>query len=137
MKKILVFDSLNEYIQIDKILPVRKKYLELKRKIKELYPNVFLSLEFYRNLYPKDYLYLHKIGVPEEYKNQGVGSKVMQILCDFCDQYNLIFKLSPTDAFGSEIDRLTNFYKRFGFNIEENSDEMIRYPKNYNYGNNS
>jgi ribosomal protein S18 acetylase RimI-like enzyme len=127
MKKLLVSESLNEYI--DKKPSTYRNYLELKKNIKKLFPKAFLSLDFYRNLEPANYLYLHKIEIPKEYKNQGIGSKVMQILCNFCDNNNLIFKLSPTDNFGSEINRLINFYKKFDFNIEENSDEMIRYPK--------
>jgi GNAT superfamily N-acetyltransferase len=125
----LVSESLLELFNLEKV-STYKKFIELKRSIRDMYPNVNLVIDFYRNLNPSNYLYLHKIGVPEEYKNQGVGTKVMQILCEFADRYELIFKLSPTDFFGSDLERLTNFYRKFGFEMEENSDEMIREPKN-------
>src|ERR1035437_7701908 len=108
----LVTENLNEFIETKS---VSKKFSELKHLIKNLYPKVNLYLEFYRNLYPKNYLYLHKISVPKEYKNSGVGTKIMNMLCGFCDDYSIICKLAPTDAFGSNFERLVNFYVRFGF----------------------
>ena len=103
-----------------------KNYLSLKKYFKEIYPDIIVSIKMYNS--PIKHLYLHKISVPDEYKNKGIGTKIMQTICDFCDKEKLVCMLEPTSVFGSNLERLIHFYNRFGFifsNKSEN-DEMIR-----------
>jgi len=73
-------------------------------------------------------LVLSKIQVPKEMRKQGVGSEVMQQLSEFADQQGKTIALSPSTDFGaSSVNRLKDFYKRFGFieNKGRNKDFSI------------
>lgn len=59
---------------------------------------------------------LSRIVVPKELRSQGIGSKAMQELSDLADKEKATLRLSPsTDFGGSSVQRLRDFYKRFGF----------------------
>ncbi|MCI3879568.1 hypothetical protein [Acinetobacter higginsii] len=70
---------------------------------------------------------LHKILVPESQRNQGVGTKAMQDIIQYADATNRTIALTPSSDFGSNKNRLTNFYKRQGFveNKGRNKDYEI------------
>jgi GNAT superfamily N-acetyltransferase len=80
---------------------------------------------------------LHQIKVPKSDRGQGLGSEFMQELTDYADSKNAAIVLSPSIDFGaSSVNRLKDFYKRFGFveNKGRNKDyriseTMIRRPK--------
>lgn len=72
-------------------------------------------------------IFIHKISVNSNVRQKGIGSAVMQLIIQWCDDNQFICTLSPTDNFGCEINRLINFYTRFGFTFV--NDEMIRNPK--------
>lgn len=83
---------------------------------------------------------LANIVISKNYRNQGLGSNIMNRLCQFADQHNKRITLTPDDhtsPYGttSRI-RLINFYKRFGFVINHGkyrdyklTDLMYRDPK--------
>ena len=96
------------------------KLSDLKKEIKKLYPDTIFSVIKYNN-----YLYLNKILVRD--KNKGIGKAILTRLCAFCDINNINLKLYPTNNFGSNFDRLIEFYYNFGFTFEC-SVEMIRKP---------
>jgi hypothetical protein len=82
---------------------------------------------------------LSKIEVSSDERNSGQGTKAMQDIVDRMDREGAIIALTPDDAFGGNKNRLTKFYKRFGFvpNKGRNKDfrfreTMIRYPKKMN-----
>ena len=81
-------------------------------------------------------LHISRIVVPKELRGQGYGSSAMQDLTKFADQNNLIITLSPATDFGaSSVNRLKQFYKKFGFVVNKGkykdytiSDTMYRNP---------
>jgi GNAT superfamily N-acetyltransferase len=58
---------------------------------------------------------LHKIVVPEGERSGGKGSDAMQRLVEYADRTGQHVALSPSADFGGDKNRLTEFYKRFGF----------------------
>ena len=64
----------------------------------------------------KQQISLSRLVVPQEMRSQGVGTKAMQDLVNFADEQNALMQLSPSTDFGAtSINRLKDFYKRFGF----------------------
>lgn len=82
---------------------------------------------------------LSYIIIKKEARKSGVGSKIIQELCDFADKHNvtIILKLAHKEKGGTTSQaRLMKFYKRFGFveNKGRNKnwdfmDTMYRLPK--------
>ena len=97
----------------------------LKTFIKINYP--FASLVMQKC---NGYLYLHKISVNTDKQGFGIAKSVLQTLCTFADWKEITIKLQPTNNFGSNLDRLIEFYYSFGFTWDSEQDEMIRIPKN-------
>lgn len=62
-----------------------------------------------------DGIVLHKIVVPKENRNSGVGTQAMHDLCVFADSKKLNIFLTPSSDFGGNKSKLGQFYKRFGF----------------------
>jgi GNAT superfamily N-acetyltransferase len=68
-------------------------------------------------------------------RNRGHARRVMAELCSWADCARVTLELTPSNHWGSNVDRLTAFYVSLGF--EENPEEptlfriqesMIRYP---------
>lgn len=96
------------------------------------------------NFYPepdRGIAFLGRIQVDEDKQGQGLATSVMEDVAEFADKHSLQVQLSPTDSFGSNEARLTEFYKRFGF-VEnkgknksmEISNTMYRLPEATNDG---
>ena len=90
------------------------------------------ALDIYENA---NSLILSKIVVKEECRGQGVGSKVMSELIEYADKNNQIIALTPSKDFGSSVNKLIQFYKKFGFKMNKGAnknfefrDTMLRYP---------
>lgn len=83
----------------------------------------------------ENYINLSAIVVKKDFRNQGIGSKVMKDLCDYADSVGKIITLTPASDYGGNVTRLKTFYKSFGF-IENKgkkkdyriSDTMYRLP---------
>lgn len=79
---------------------------------------------------------ISRIFVPKELRKQGLGTKILEAVCDFADLNKKIILLSPSIDFGAtSVNRLYSFYSRFGFikNKGRNKnykyvETMIRYP---------
>lgn len=79
---------------------------------------------------------LSRIVVPDDARNSGTGTAVMQRLTQWADQNGNTLALSPSGDFGGNKARLGDFYKRFGF-VEnkgrakdyEISETMYREPQ--------
>lgn len=79
---------------------------------------------------------LSRIVVPDDARNSGTGTAVMQRLTQWADQNSKTLALSPSGDFGGNKARLGDFYKRFGF-VEnkgrakdyEISETMYREPQ--------
>lgn len=80
---------------------------------------------------------IHRMVVPADKRNQGLGSGAMQQLVNYADQTGKRIALSPSTDFGSSsVSRLKDFYRRFGFVDNKGRDQdlavsetMIREPK--------
>jgi ribosomal protein S18 acetylase RimI-like enzyme len=92
-------------------------------------------------VYPHDTdLNLSSIKVDKDKRGQGVGSQVMKELLDYAQKIGYRVTLTPSKDLGAtSVNRLKNFYKRFGFvsNKGRNkdfriSDTMIWNPKGVN-----
>ena len=76
---------------------------------------------------------LESIVIPKHLRNMGYGTKTMEIVTDYADKFDRPIFLTPDTSFGgTSIKRLIEFYKRFGF--EKNDDKslskhyLVRYP---------
>lgn len=77
----------------------------------------------------KGELYLSRIEVPKEQRGSGIGTQAMQDLVNYANQTNQKITLSPSTDFGAtSVNRLKDFYKRFGFveNKGKNKDFSTR-----------
>lgn len=87
--------------------------------------------------YKDNFIELAAIVIPKEYRNQNIGTEIMNRIIDYADENNLTIGLTPSKDFGAtSVDRLKKFYKRFGFvpnkgrNIDFTiSNVMYREPK--------
>jgi GNAT superfamily N-acetyltransferase len=85
--------------------------------IKECYEGVVFELMVTRNLFGGNAIELTWIIVPD--RKQGVGTAIMQELCEFADRHAAEIRLTPAskgdNAATTSRARLIRFYKRFGF----------------------
>ncbi|MCH7421315.1 LPD38 domain-containing protein [Shewanella sp. MM_2022_3] len=58
---------------------------------------------------------ISNITLPTELREQGIGSKVMQRVIEWADANSKTLALTPSADFGGNINRLKEFYGRFGF----------------------
>lgn len=63
----------------------------------------------------KSSLTIGKIVLPKELRGQGIGSNVMRDILDYADKTGKRVNLSPSADFGGNVNRLKDYYKRFGF----------------------
>lgn len=101
--------------------------------LRNKYEQYLVGLDIYEN---RTSLILSRIVIKDEFRNSGVGSKIMEDLITYADQNKQIIALTPASDFGGNKNRLIQFYKRFGFKHNkgiyksyEFRDAMIRYPK--------
>jgi GNAT superfamily N-acetyltransferase len=84
----------------------------------------------------KGVITLSKIVVKKEARNQGTGTKAMELITKYADKRGLVLALTPTNDFGGTKTRLMQFYKRFGFVENKGRDRdpntketMVRRPE--------
>lgn len=68
------------------------------------------------------------IMVPREKRNQGIGGRAMQAMCDYADSVHSRILLTPDDCFGTPKSVLVQWYERFGFRLV-NVEMMARSPQ--------
>lgn len=71
-------------------------------------------------------LYLASLKVAENERGQGIGKSAMQDIIDYADKAKQAITVTPTAAYGADLDRLTKFYEGFGF--VKDGNEMVRKP---------
>lgn len=76
------------------------------------YPNVVLDVFVSDS---KKEISLDRIIVPKEDRNKGVGTDIVNDLTRYADANGYRINLTPSGDFGGSKDRLTKFYKGFGF----------------------
>lgn len=101
--------------------------------LRSKYDKYLDGLDIYEN---KSNLKLSKIIIKPEFRQSGIGKKIMTDLINYADKNHQIIVLTPSSDFGGSKNRLIQFYKSFGFKHNkgvhinfEFSDTMIRYPK--------
>lgn len=82
-------------------------------------------------------LELSTIVIPKENRKKGIGTDIMNKIINYADVKNKPIYLTPSTSYGAtSINRLINFYKRFGF--IKNKDKsiskrlLVRYPAKQN-----
>jgi predicted GNAT family acetyltransferase len=77
--------------------------------------------------------------VPYKLRGTGIGTRFMEDLIKIADENRYKIKLSPSSSYGGNVNRLFDFYGRFGFvrNKGKNRDfthreDMYRDPKDPN-----
>ena len=100
-----------------------------------------VSTDLFYNNWPDSgpALRLASIKTPKEKRNQGLGTKAMNMIIQYADKNGMKIFLTPVTDWGSSKARLINFYKSFGFikNSGKNKDwhykeDMVRLPNNLN-----
>lgn len=104
----------------------------IEKYLRDKYENSLVGLDIYEN---NNSLRLARIVIKPEFRNEGVGTKLMTDLIIYADQTKKIIVLTPASDFGGNKNKLIQFYKRFGFKLNQGnhknyefSDTMIRYP---------
>jgi len=81
-------------------------------------------------------LTLDTIIIPKHLRNQGMGTKIMNMITNYADSVNKPLFLTPSTSYGAtSVDRLIKFYKNFNFKRNKNDKDLsihylVRYPKN-------
>lgn len=125
--------SFNRFKNENPMLELEEEYHSLNVKDFEKYLENKYGIELFIS-YSKitKFLDLDKIVVNKNERNQGIGSKVMKEICDYCDKNEIIICLTPSSDFGGNVKRLNDFYKKFGFikrDSFETKQSLMRYPK--------
>jgi hypothetical protein len=104
----------------------------IENMLREKYGEYLDGLDIYEN---RTSLILSRIVIKKEFRDSGMGTKIMEDLIKYADQNKQIVALTPASDFGGNKNRLIQFYKRFGFKPNkgvhksyEFRDSMIRYP---------
>lgn len=101
---------------------------DLMKDIEARY-NVDLFLYYSKS---SDVIILSKIVLDKKNRGMGIGSKIMEEICNFADEHKLRIALTPSSDFGGSKTRLVKFYKQFDFkNYKgyEFRESMVRLPK--------
>lgn len=75
--------------------------------------------------------YMNRIIVPTAFRNKGIGTAMLGKLCDRADREQYTITVDPTTNYGSDLDRLTAFFVRFGFKptLKPGGPRLHRLPK--------
>ncbi|MGW4240948.1 GNAT family N-acetyltransferase [Nocardia sp. NPDC004722] len=104
---------------------------ELRIAIEAEYPGVSLWIHA-----TSSHLILGRLVVPEDQRNQGIGTAIMRRLTDAADRWSIPSALTPGNTYGGSLSRLRPFYRRFGFVPNRGrardfatTESMVRAPK--------
>jgi hypothetical protein len=107
---------------------------QIEQQLKEKYSNI--RFELYTN---EKYKRIHLTGfiVPIKMRNSGIGTSFMEDLTNLADQYGYQITLTPDQSYGGNVNKLKDFYQRFGFVFNKGKEKdfthrelMHRNPKN-------
>lgn len=107
---------------------------QIEQQLKEKYSNI--RFELYTNEKYKR-IYLTGFIVPIKMRNSGIGTSFMEDLTNLADQYGYQITLTPHQSYGGNVNKLKDFYQRFGFVFNKGKEKdfthrelMHRNPKN-------
>lgn len=101
-----------------------QKKSPLMKEIDMLYGDKLNSLWIFEDT---DSIYLDQIIIKPQFRNEGIGSDIMNILVTRADREGKIVGVTPVDEFGSSISRLKKFYKSFGFKPNSGRNKNFKY----------
>jgi hypothetical protein len=109
--------------------PIEQELIQKYSNIRfELIPN-----EKYKRIYLTGFI------VPFKLRGTGIGTSFMEDLTRLADEHGYQLTLSPDNAYGGNLNRLKDFYQRFGFVFNKGREKdfthkelMHRNPKNVN-----
>ena len=101
----------------DFVLYLKRKYLG---KIQDL------KLE-YNTDNKTPHIYLSLIRIKKPFRSQGIGSEVMTDLKRFADYHQIEIWLYATNIYGSDLERLYQFYLKHGFTMTNKKDGRFKY----------
>jgi GNAT superfamily N-acetyltransferase len=109
------------------------KVSEIQSIIRDKYKDILDRVFIFKH---DGWIELSILRISPPFKNKGYGTRIMQDIIDYADDNNIIVTLTPSSDFGSNKNRLTQFYRRFGFVLNrgankffQSRDALIRYPK--------
>lgn len=80
------------------------------------------------SMVPPNWYYISRINVPHLHRGKGLGSKLLKMITDDADKEGIILFLSPVPTGGLDYDDLCEWYKRNGFDWDEERPIMVRRP---------
>lgn len=105
----------------------------IEKILEDKYKDALIGLDIYEDAKS---IKLSRIVVNPDYQGQGIGTNILNDLIQYADINKKIVTLTPSSDFGGNKNRLTQFYKRFGFKMNkgvhksyEYMDTMVRWPK--------
>jgi hypothetical protein len=105
----------------------------IEQELKQKYSDI--RFELYANEKYKR-IYLTGFIVPVSMRKTGVGTAFMEDLTRLADQYGYQLTLTPDSSYGGNVNRLKDFYQRFGFVFNKGANKdfthkemMHRNPK--------
>lgn len=106
---------------------IHENYIDFP--IGDIDPNI--SLEVWEDI---DKLVLDKIIIPKESRKQGIGTRIMKMVCEYADSIQKPIYLTPSTSFGgTSVNRLKDFYMHFGFIMNPKGGpfrhSMVRIPQ--------
>ena len=75
----------------------------------------FNFLERYEVILNENSITISIIIIKENFRNKGYGTEILNKICWYADENKLQIQLTPTQYFGSDMNKLILFYKKFGF----------------------
>jgi len=85
-----------------------------------------LKLE-YNTDHKLPHIYLSLIRIKKLYRSQGIGSLVLKDLLRYADDNNIEVWLYATNIYGSDLERLYQFYLKHGFIMTNKKDGRFKY----------
>jgi len=110
--------------EVEKFSPKNEQITKINEGIENTLSSKYkVDLDIYE--YP-NHLELRRVVVPQDQRNKGIGSKVMQDLIKYAQQNNKDIFTTPSSDFGGSKSRLVQFYKSFGFKNNKGSNRDFR-----------
>lgn len=92
------------------------------------YPGIVqdLKLEYNDDRNPP-HIYLALIRIKKKYRGMGYGSKILKRIIKFAEKHEIDIRLYATNIYGSDLDRLYQFYMNHGFVLTNKKDGRFLY----------
>jgi len=89
---------------------------KLQKELQQKYKDVIKSLTIHEN---DDCIDLNFIVIKSDEREKGWGEKIMKDIIAYSEKVKKPIILSPEDSHGTELTKLENWYRKFGFEYED------------------